>query len=134
MYKGKSLAVSSTHGKYSLLRVTMSQNNDEALRIEELYQLKPVHFADLIRAAQLVFDPGKGVTGVEPEIDWKDFGIPDNIAENLQLLGKEFQYASPHVPIEDIWKKLTSETRVWFIENKDRLWFIEEAFPALDED
>jgi len=112
----------------------MFQNNSEALRIEELYKLKPVHFADLIRAAQLVYDPGKGVTGVEPKIDWNEFGIPDNVAENLQLLGEEFQYSSPHAPVDQIWKKLTPETRVWFVENKERLWLIEESFPALDED
>ena len=112
----------------------MSQNNSEALRIEELYKLKPVHFADLIRAAQLIYDPGKGVTGIERDIDWNQFGIPDNVAENLQLLGEEFQYSSPHAPVDSIWKKLTPETRVWFVENKDRLWIIEESFPALDED
>lgn len=112
----------------------MFQNNSEALRIEELYKLKPVHFADLIRAAQLVYDPGKGVTGVEPKIDWNEFGIPDNVAENLESLGKEFQYSSPHAPVDQIWQKLTPETRVWFVENKERLWLIEESFPALDED
>jgi hypothetical protein len=112
----------------------MFQNNSEALRIEELYKLKPVHFADLIRAAQLVYDPGKGVTGVEPKIDWNEFGIPDNVAENLELLGKEFQYSSPHAPVDQIWQKLTPETRVWFVENKEKLWLIEESFPALDED
>lgn len=112
----------------------MSQNNSGALRIEELYKLKPVHFADLIRAAQLVFDPGKGVTGIERDIDWNQFGIPDAVADNLQLLGEEFQYSSPHAPVDEVWKKLTPETRVWFIENKERLWLIEEAFPALDED
>ncbi|MGB6300448.1 MAG: hypothetical protein WBF90_30330 [Rivularia sp. (in: cyanobacteria)] len=112
----------------------MFQNNSEASGIEELYKLKPVHFADLIRAAQLVYDPGKGVTGVEPKIDWNEFGIPDNVAENLELLGKEFQYSSPHAPVDQIWQKLTPETRVWFVENKERLWLIEESFPALDED
>jgi hypothetical protein len=29
---------------------------------------------------------------------------------------------------------LIPETRSWVIENKDNLWKIEEAFPALDED
>lgn len=112
----------------------MSQGNDEALEFQELNKLKPVHFADLIRAAQLVYDPGKGVTGVEPEIDWKDFGIPDEVTENLKALGQEYCYASPHIPIENIWGKLTPETRIWFMENKERLWQLEEYFPALDED
>ena len=82
----------------------------------------------------MVFDPSKGITGIERQIDWNDFGIPDNIAENLHLLGEEFQYSSPHAPVDEIWKKLTQETRIWFVENKDRLWSIDEAFPALDED
>jgi len=88
----------------------MSQNNSEALRIEELYKLKPVHFADLIRAAQLIYDPGKGVTGIERDIDWNQFGIPDNVAENLQLLGEEFQYSSPHAPVAVSYTHLTLPT------------------------
>jgi hypothetical protein len=33
-----------------------------------------------------------------------------------------------------IWGKLTTETRIWFLENKDQLWQFEEILPALDED
>jgi hypothetical protein len=38
--------------------------------------------------------------------------------ENLRLLGKQYQYASPHVPVEIIWEQLTLESPSWFIENK----------------
>ncbi|ARV59331.1 hypothetical protein BZZ01_12465 [Nostocales cyanobacterium HT-58-2] len=112
----------------------MSQKDNESLQIQEINNLKPVHFADLIRAAQLIFDPGKGVSGIYRKIDWKDFGIPDDVAENLEALGQEYRYASPHVPIDEVWSKLTLQTRIWFLENKDELWRFEEAFPALDED
>jgi hypothetical protein len=112
----------------------MSQENSEILQIQELYKLKPVHFADLIRAVQLIFDPARGVSGIYREVDWSEFGIPDHVLENLKALGQEYQYASPHVPIEEVWSQLTPETRLWFIENKDELWQFEEAFPALDED
>lgn len=112
----------------------MMFQDDKSLQIQEISKLKSIHFADLIRAAQIIFDPGKGVSGVHREVDWQEFGIPDDVAQNLKALGYEYRYASPHVPVEDIWSKLTPQTRVWFMENKDRLWRIEEAFPALDED
>lgn len=100
----------------------------------QFYQLKPVHFADLIRAAQLIFLPSKGISGVYTGIDWEEIGIPDDVLENLKALGEEYQYSSPHVPAEVIWSKLTPETRIWFIDNKDDLWALEEMFPMLDED
>lgn len=112
----------------------MSQDNDNVSPIFELSKLKPVHFADLIRAAQLIYDPSKGVSGVSREVNWSEFGIPDEVAQNLKHLGREYQYSSPHVPIEDVWSKLTPSSRIWFFENRDSLWEIEEFFPALDED
>ncbi|WP_026082650.1 hypothetical protein [Mastigocladopsis repens] len=112
----------------------MSQKDNESLQIQEINNLKPVHFADLIRAAQLICDPAKGVSGIHRAVQWEEFGIPDDVAENLQALGQEYRYASPHVPIEEIWSKLTPQTRIWFIKNKSELWRFEEAFPALDED
>ena len=36
--------------------------------------------------------------------------------------------------MEIIWVQLTPETRSWFIDHKDRLWEIEEAYPPMDED
>jgi hypothetical protein len=112
----------------------MSQNDNESLQIQEINNLRPVHFADLVRTAQLIFDPGKGVSGIHREIDWKEFGVPDDVAQNLKALGQEYQYSSPHIPIEKVWSQLTPETRIWFIKNKNELWRFEEAFPALDED
>ena len=112
----------------------MTQHNDESLQIQEINKLKPSHFADLIRAAQLIFDPGAGVSGRNRQVNWEEFGIPDYVTENLKSLGQEYRYASPHVPIEKIWSQLTPESRIWFIENKNELWRFEEAFPALDED
>ncbi|MEH1874843.1 hypothetical protein [Nostoc sp.] len=112
----------------------MSQEHNESLQIQEITKLKPKHFADLVRSAQLVFDPTAGVSGRSITVDWEQFGIPHHVADNLKSLGQQYQYASPHIPVEDIWSKLTPETRIWFVENKDRLWQLEEAFPALDED
>ncbi|WP_392535017.1 hypothetical protein [Nostoc sp. C117] len=111
----------------------MSQEHNESL-IQEITKLKPKHFADLVRSAQLIFDPTAGVSGRNVKVDWEQFGIPRDVTDNLKSLGKHYQYSSPHVPFEDIWSKLTPETRIWFVENKDRLWQFEEAFPALDED
>ena len=96
----------------------MSQENENALPIFELSKLKAVHFADLIRAAQLIYDPGKGVSGISREVNWREFGIPNEVAENLKYLGREYQYASPHIPVEDIWSKLTPLTRIWFLKTK----------------
>lgn len=112
----------------------MTQEKDIAQQIQEIYHLKAIHFADLIRASQLIFDPTGGVSGIARCVDWQEFGIPEAVIENLQELGKEYRYASPHVPIDIIWGKLTAETRTWFMENKDDLWVFEEIFPALDED
>ncbi len=112
----------------------MSQDNNESVQIQDTIGLKPKHFADLIRTAQLVFDPTAGLSGRLLKVDWSEFGIPHDVAQNLKSLGGEYQYASPHIPVEVIWSKLTPETRIWFLENKDNLWQLEEAFPALDED
>jgi hypothetical protein len=113
----------------------MSQQNDESLQIQKVTGLQQKHFADLIRAVQIIFDPAAGLSGRYIEIDWEEFfGIPTNVLDNLKSLGQEYRYASPHVPIDIIWSKLTEDTRIWFIENKDELWRFEESFPALDED
>ena len=100
----------------------------------QFYQIKEVHFADLIRAAQLIFLPSRGISGVYTDIDWKAIGIPNEVLENLKALGEEYQCSSPHVSPEIIWSRLTPASRVWFLENKDDLWTIEEMFPMLDED
>ncbi|AFY46515.1 hypothetical protein Nos7524_0605 [Nostoc sp. PCC 7524] len=112
----------------------MSQEHDESLQIQQLAILKPTHFADLVRAAQLIFDPAGGVSGRYIEVDWEEFGIPDHVVENLRTLGYKYRYASPSIPGNIIWEQLTPETRIWFINNRDELWKFEEIFPALDED
>ena len=112
----------------------MAQETDPSLSIQQTTGLQPKHFADLLRAAQLVFDPRGGLSGRNLVIDWANFGIPPSVAENLQQLGKRYRYASPHMPIALIWQELLPETRNWFMENRNDLWQLEEFFPALDED
>lgn len=112
----------------------MSQEHNESSQIRQMASLKPKHFADLIRAAQLIFDPAAGTAGRRVKVNWEDFGIPHDVENNLKELGLKYQYASPHIPGDVIWSQLTPETRVWFLENKDDLWRFEETFPALDED
>jgi hypothetical protein len=112
----------------------MAQETEEARQIQQITGLKPQHFADFIRAAQLVFDPAGGLTGRRVEVDWNAFEMSPGVVENLKSLGQRYRYASPHLPVEVVWEQLTPETRSWLIENKNNLWRIEENFPALDED
>jgi hypothetical protein len=112
----------------------MSPEPKKSLEIQDIIGLKPQHFADLIRTAQLVFDPAAGLSGRNVKINWEDFGIPSDVTDNLRELGEEYQYASPYVPPEVVWGKLTTASRIWFVDNKDSLWRFEELFPALDED
>lgn len=110
---------------------------DNKRRIQEIQQitgLKPAHFSDLIRVAQLIYNPGGGVSGRTLKVDWLAFGIPKAVAENLRSLGKKYQYDLPHISLDLVWEDLTPETRSWFIAHKSSLWQIEESFPALDED
>ncbi len=111
----------------------MSQMDKELLEFQ-LLGIKPVHFADLIRAAQLMYNPASCMSGIDIEVDWEELGVPNDVLENLRVLGYEYRYALPHVAPEIIWSKLNPETRVWFVNNKDDLWKFEEYFPALDED
>ncbi|MDJ0592937.1 MAG: hypothetical protein QNJ72_23590 [Pleurocapsa sp. MO_226.B13] len=112
----------------------MQQNKERVREIQQVTGLRPTHFADLIRVAQLIYDPSGGVSGKVVEVDWLTFGIPRRVAGNLRSLGRKYQYESPHVAIDLVWDELTPETRSWFIANKSILWEIEESFPALDED
>ncbi len=112
----------------------IKQNKERILEIQQITGLKPTHFADLVRVAQLIYDPSGGVSGKVVEVDWLNFGIPRKVADNLQSLGKKYQYESPHVELDLVWDELTPETRSWFIAHKSILWEIEESFPALDED
>ena len=110
------------------------QNKERIQEIQQITGLRPTHFADLIRAAQLIYDPSGGSFGRHVEVDWRNFGIPQDVVENLRALGKKYQYESPHVDLDIVWEQLRPETRSWFIAHKSILWMIEEAFPALDED
>lgn len=112
----------------------MAQETNESLQIQQVTGLQAKHFADLIRAAQLIFDPAGGISGRSVEVNWQQFGISPSVLDNLQTLGKQYQYASPYVAIASVWAQLTPETRSWLIENKQDLWRLEEIFPALDED
>ena len=114
--------------------MNLKQNKKRVQEIQQITGLRPTHFADLIRVAQLIYDPSGGVSGKVVEVHWLDFGIPQGVAENLRSLGQKYQYESPHVDLDLVWAQLTPETRSWFIANQSVLWEIEEAFPALDED
>ena len=110
------------------------RNTARIQEIQAITGLKSTHFADLLRVAQLVYDPSGGVSGRMLEVDWLTFGIPNAVAENLRSLGHTYQYELPHIDLDLVWEQLTPETRSWFIAHKSQLWEIEEAFPALDED
>lgn len=108
--------------------------SEKALQILQSTGLKPKHFADLIRAAQLVADPGAGVSGRKVGVDWSSFGVPLEVVANLLALGEKYRYASPYLPVEEVWEQLAPHTRTWFMENRDTVWQFEEYFPPLDED
>lgn len=114
--------------------MNIKQNKERIQEIQQITGLRPTHFADLVRVAQLIYDPSGGVSGKVVEVDWLNFGIPRKVADNLRSLGKKYQYESPHVELDLVWDELTPETRSWFIAHKSILWEIEESFPALDED
>ncbi|MEM8832706.1 MAG: hypothetical protein AAGE96_25710 [Cyanobacteria bacterium P01_G01_bin.19] len=109
-------------------------NKDRIREILQITGLRPTHFADLVRVAQLIYDPSSGVLGKVVTADWLSFGITKDVEINLRSLGRKYQYESPHVDIDLVWDKLTPQTRSWFIAHRNILWEIEESFPALDED
>lgn len=111
----------------------MSDYN-KAIEIQSLTGLNSGHFADLIRLAQLIFDPTGGLPHKTLDVDWKTIGIPIGVVNNLRAIGKKYQYASPYIPIDIIWEQLNPESRNWMIENKRSFWKLEEYFPARDED
>jgi hypothetical protein len=112
----------------------MDHKTERSRQILQITGLRSQHFSDLIRAAQLIFDPSGGLSGRLVKVDWESLEIPLSVLQNLRLLGEKYRYASPSAPIAEIWERLTPETRSWFIENRNRLWQMEEIFPALDED
>jgi hypothetical protein len=102
--------------------------------LQEKNGLNPRYFADLVRMAQLVFDPSGGLSGRVVEVEWQSFGVPPGVVENLHWLGRRYQYSSPHIAPEIVWSQLTPETRAWFMQHKSELWQFEELLPARDED
>jgi hypothetical protein len=110
------------------------QNRARIQEIQAVTGLRSTHFADLLRVAQLIADPGGGVSGRLMAVDWLTYGIPPAVEDNLRSLGDKYQFDLPHIDLDVVWEQLTPETRSWFIAHKSQLWQIEEAFPALDED
>lgn len=112
-----------------------SQSNQQRIQdIQAITGLRPTHFADLVRVAQLIDTPGGSVSGRVISVDWQAFGLPPGVTENLRTLGHQYRHESPHVELDLVWDQLTPETRSWFMAHRSTLWQIEEAFPALDED
>ncbi|CAN1211281.1 Excinuclease ATPase subunit [Tumidithrix helvetica PCC 7403] len=109
-------------------------DDNKAIHIQKLTGLNAGHFADLVRLAQLIFDPIGGLPNRKVDVDWQALGIPIGVAQNLSAIGKKYQYESPYIPIDRIWAQLTPESRNWTIENRRNLWNLEEYFPARDED
>jgi hypothetical protein len=118
----------------TLQREHQKHKNQRIQEIQSLTGLTPTNVTDLVRVAQLIYDPGGGVSGRMISVNWMDFEIPQAVAENLRALGRKHQYESPHVDLDQVWDDLTPETRSWFMANRSILWNIEESFPALDED
>ena len=114
--------------------MNMTPNKQRIQEIQQITGLRPTHFADLVRVAQIIENPGGGISGRVLQVNWMDFNIPTAVADNLQVLGRKYRYESPHVDLDLVWDELTPETRSWFIAHRSDLWQIEEAFPALDED
>lgn len=114
--------------------MSIQQSKERIQEIQRITGLRPTHFADLVRVAQIIHDPSGGISSRLVRVNWLDFGIPMAVAENLRSLGRKYRYESPHVDPDLVWDDLTPETRSWFMANKSILWEIEESFPALDED
>ncbi len=112
----------------------MAKKTDRSTEIQAITGLSSTHFADLIRTAQLMADPGGGISGRWPQPNWEALGVPCGVVENLRELGHRYQYRLPHISPSIIWDQLTPESRSWVIDNRTNLWQFEELFPALDED
>ncbi len=111
----------------------MSHSHDSTVLLQTT-GLRELHFADLIRVAQLIADPSGGLSGRSVQVDWESFGITTAVYTDLFQLGRHYLYASPNIPPIEIWPKLTPITRAWLIENRKLLASLESAFPARDED
>ena len=112
----------------------MVLESKKTAEIRAITGLTSTQFADLIRTAQLIFDPAGGIMSRYVNINWQDFGISPAVEANLYALGQKYKYDMPDVPPAEIWEQLIPETRSWVIDNKNRMWEFEELLPALDED
>jgi len=112
----------------------MNPDSERSREIQQITGLSSTNFDDLIRAAQLIWDPGGGVFGRFFEPNWEQLEIPSGVVKDLKALGKKYQYELPPIAPELIWEVLTPESRSWIIDNKNRLWEFEELFPPPDED
>lgn len=112
----------------------MSSELESSRQLQTLTGLKPTHFADLVRAAQLIAQPTGGVASRSVQIDWDILEVPPEVVENLRVLGQKYQYELPHIDPSEIWEQLTPASRAWAIDNRNTLWRFEELFPAADED
>jgi hypothetical protein len=111
----------------------MSNPSSSAQPIPEA-GLRASHFADLVRVAQMVYDPSGGLSGRSLRVDWQSFGLPDTVVIDLKILGQRYQFALPNIAPDVIWEQLTPATRKWFIDNRTLLAELEEVFLARDED
>jgi hypothetical protein len=96
--------------------------------------LRVSYFADLVRLAQMVYDPSGGLSGRSLTVDWQSFGLPEAVVIDLKILGQRYQFSSPHIAPDVIWEQLTPVSRKWFIDNRMALAELEETFLARDED
>ncbi|NJO70894.1 MAG: hypothetical protein HC825_02690, partial [Oscillatoriales cyanobacterium RM1_1_9] len=47
--------------------------------------LRASHFADLVRVAQIVYDPSGGLSGGSFAVDWQSFGLPEGVIADLKF-------------------------------------------------
>jgi hypothetical protein len=112
----------------------MSKHHQDSAQFIPEAGLRASHFADLVRVAQIVYDPSGGLSGRSISVDWQSFGLPEAVVIDLKILGQRYQFASPHVAPDVLWEQLTPASRKWFIENRTLLAELEETFLARDED
>ena len=62
----------------------MQPSRSQGMEIQKITGLEPRHFADLVRASQLVFDPTGGVFGRRLHVDWSVFGLSPHIIDKIR--------------------------------------------------
>jgi hypothetical protein len=112
----------------------MSERDCDPAQLIPQAGLRDSHFADLVRFAQIVYDPTGGMSGRSIAVNWQAFALSEAVIIDLKIMGQRYQYSMPHVPPDVIWEQLTPASRKWFIENRTHLAQLEETFLARDED